>query len=297
MDSGSTLTYENTSKIYEGEGWKIQYHEAGAGEPVIFLHEYGPGSSAWVNYHKNIGELSKHFRCLMPDVGGTGMTVAPEGTQGGHERYALTALKLMDGLGIEKAHIVGHSSGGTASLLFGYTYPDRVLKVVTGSCHHSRGQSFPGGEPYMIANRPSEGNRATMEVTSNPSKENFRRYLKVHIDDEALVTDELVDYVHDTYMANPSRPQEPPTLLSRRSSQITERRGAPYSHLHQLWDVEAPTLIIYGRYDRMCSYEIGLTILNYVADSRIVVFNNCGHWPPFEKPDEWNSQVINFLKL
>jgi pimeloyl-ACP methyl ester carboxylesterase len=61
--------------------------------------------------------------------------------------------------------------------------------------------------------------------------------------------------------------------------------------------VKAPTLIIYGRYDRMCSYEIGLTILNYVADSRIVVLNDCGHWPPYEKPEEYNAYVEAFLKL
>ena len=292
MTTGPVLTEESTARTYEGNGWKIHYHEAGTGEPLILLHGYGPGSSAWLHYWKNIGPLSQHFRCLMPDLGGNGKTVPPPDAGGGHELYALTALTLMDGLGIDKANVAGFSSGGTASLLFGYTYPDRALKIVTGSCHHSRGQSFPGGEPYMIANRPSEGNRATAEVTSNPTRENFRRYLQVHLDDEELVTDELVDYVYNTYMNNPNRPQEPPPLLSRRAP-----RGTPYSHLHQLLDVKAPTLIIYGRYDRMCSYEIGLTILNYVADSRIVVFNECGHWPPYEKPEEWNSQVISFLKL
>ena len=39
-----------------------------------------------------------------------------------------------------------------------------------------------------------------------------------------------------------------------------------------------------------------ITILNHIADSRLVLLNNCGHWPPFEKPADWTAQVLAFLK-
>jgi pimeloyl-ACP methyl ester carboxylesterase len=39
-----------------------------------------------------------------------------------------------------------------------------------------------------------------------------------------------------------------------------------------------------------------IAILNHIADSRFVLLNNCGHWPPFEKPAEWTAQVLAFLK-
>jgi pimeloyl-ACP methyl ester carboxylesterase len=39
-----------------------------------------------------------------------------------------------------------------------------------------------------------------------------------------------------------------------------------------------------------------IAILNHIADSRLVLLNNCGHWPPFEKPAEWTAQVLAFLK-
>jgi len=193
----------------------------------------------------------------------------------------------MDALGLAKANLVGDSMGGTTVLVAAAKYPDRVGKVVTGSCHHSTLQSSrDGGEPYMIANRPSEGNRVTARVTADPTKENFGEYLRVHLDQESLVTDELVDYVHDRYHES---------LANRRSG--GGGPSGPHSNLHQLWDVKAPTLIVYGRYDRMCSYEIGLTILNYVANSRIVVLNDCGHWPPYEKPEEYNAYVEAFFNL
>jgi len=46
-----------------------------------------------------------------------------------------------------------------------------------------------GGDRYLMANRPSEGSRATRQAVDDPSRENIRHYLRVHIDDESLVTD------------------------------------------------------------------------------------------------------------
>jgi 2-hydroxymuconate-semialdehyde hydrolase len=53
--------------------------------------------------------------------------------------------------------------------------------------------------------------------------------------------------------------------------------------------------LIHGRYDRMVPFEVSIAILNHIADSRLVLLNNCGHWPPFEKPAEWTGQVLAFL--
>ena len=43
-------------------------------------------------------------------------------------------------------------------------------------------------------------------------------------------------------------------------------------------------------------FEARIAILNHIADSRLVLHNNCGHWPPFEKPAEWTAQVFAFLQ-
>ena len=60
--------------------------------------------------------------------------------------------------------------------------------------------------------------------------------------------------------------------------------------------VEAPVLLIHGRYDRMVPFEVSIAILNHIADSRLVLLNNCGHWLPYEKPEEWTAQVLSFLQ-
>jgi 2-hydroxy-6-oxonona-2,4-dienedioate hydrolase len=59
---------------------------------------------------------------------------------------------------------------------------------------------------------------------------------------------------------------------------------------------KTPVLLIHARYDRMVAFEVSIAILNHIADSRLVLLNNCGHWPPFEKPAEWTAQVLAFLQ-
>ena len=181
------LTEDGTSKTVTAGGMAVHYHDLGAGEPVLFLHSYGPGTTAWITFHKVAGALSRHFRCILmdlPNFSKTGPIVYREGV---HAVQARTAVALLDALGIARAHFVGNSQGGQSSMVAAITYPDRVIKFVMGGSHIGT-----GGDRYLMANRPSEGMRATREAIADPTRENIRRYLRVHVDDAALVTDELV---------------------------------------------------------------------------------------------------------
>jgi len=45
-------------------GMNVHYHDVGAGGPVLFLRSYGPGTTTWITFHKVVGALSEHFRCI-----------------------------------------------------------------------------------------------------------------------------------------------------------------------------------------------------------------------------------------
>src|SRR6202011_2610400 len=121
----------------------------------------------------------------------------------------------------------------------------------------------PGGDRYLLANRPSEGSRATRQALDDPSRENIRRYLRVHIDDESLVTDELVDYIHWAHTWSPE------FIEARRQSV-----SLPHDYTQDLAQIQA----------------------NHIADWHLLLLNNCPYWPPFEKPAEWAAQLLAFLK-
>jgi 2-hydroxy-6-oxonona-2,4-dienedioate hydrolase len=258
----------------------VHYHDVGEGEPVLFLHSYGPGTTAWITFHKAVGEISRHFRCIlmdMPNFSKTGPVVYREGV---HALQARTAVALLDALGIAKARWVGNSQGGQSAMVAAIAYPERVTKFVMGGSHIGT-----GGDRYLMANRPSEGSRATSQALADPSPENIRRYLTVHLDDSSLVSDELVDYIHRAHTWSPE-------FSAARAQSVS----LPHDYTPDLAGITAPVLLIHGRYDRMVAFEVSIAILNHIADSRLVLLNNCGHWPPFEKPAEWTAQVLAFLR-
>src|SRR3954447_534759 len=222
------LTEAGTSKTVAAGGMTVHYHDIGSGEPVLFLHSYGPGTTAWITFHKTVGTLSQHFRCILmdlPNFSRTGPIVYQEGV---HAVQARTGVTLLDALGIERAHWVGNSQGGQSAMVAAINHPDRVRTFVMGGSHIGT-----GGDRYLMANRPSEGNRATRQAQDDPSRENIARYLRVHIDDETLVTDELVDYIHHAHAWSPAFAE------ARRPSV-----SVPHDYSPGLPGIKSPVLLI-----------------------------------------------------
>jgi 2-hydroxy-6-oxonona-2,4-dienedioate hydrolase len=71
----------------------------------------------------------------------------------------------------------------------------------------------------------------------------------------------------------------------------------PHDYTQDLAGIQAPVLLIHGRYDRVVPFGVSIAILNHIADSRLVLLNKSGHWPPFEKPAEWTAQVLSSLRV
>lgn len=274
------LTEEGTSKTIEAGGMKVHYHDIGEGEPILFSHSYRPGTTAWITWHKVVGEFAKHYRCIlwdMPNFAKSGPVVFNEGI---HSVQARVGTQLLDALGIDSAYWVGNSQGGQSSMVAALNHPERVRKFVLGGAHIGT-----GGDRYLLGNMPSEGWRATVEVMQKPTKENVRRYLSVHIDNQKLVTDELVDYIHHWETWSP---------------EFTEAREKSTSPSHdytaQLDAIQAQGMMVWGRYDRMVVFEMGIAMLNHLNDARMVLLDEVGHWSPFEKPAEYTAHVLGFLK-
>jgi len=280
MASPVEFSEQGTSKTVKAGGMDVHYHDVGSGDPIVLLHSYGPGTTGWITFHKILPALAQQYRCIVMDLPNFGRTGPVTYNEPLHNLQARTALALMDKLGIEKAHLVGNSQGGQSAMVVAMKNPERVNKLVFGACHIKT-----GGDLYLMGNRPSEGSRATNDVIADPTRKNVHRYLRVHIDDQTLVTDDLIDYIHQNYTGHPDH-------VAANAASVS----VPYDHGVDLPNIKAPSLIIWGRYDRMCVFEIGIAALNNIDDSRLVLLNNCGHWPPYEKPEEYTAHLLNFLE-
>jgi 2-hydroxy-6-oxonona-2,4-dienedioate hydrolase len=71
--------------------------------------------------------------------------------------------------------------------------------------------------------------------------------------------------------------------------------SVPHSNMAALATITVPTLVIHGRFDRMVPCEQALQIMSYMPNADLVLLNECGHWPPMERPDAFASLVLDFL--
>ena len=103
--------------------------------------------------------------------------------------------------------------------------------------------------------------------------------------DDSLVTDELVEYIQYWHTKSPE-------LAEARD----KSKRAPHRWEDDLRKIKHQALLIWGRYDRVCAYEIGLNILNHMPTSRFVLLPDTGHWLPFARPAEYTAHVLSFLR-
>ena len=275
------LTEKATSKYQQLETLKVHYNEAGEGEPLIFCVGNGPGTSAWVVYHRVFESLAQHFRCLLLDPPGYGKSdpVVLKG-ESRSTMYARTVRQFMDALKIDKATIVDMSFGAQTGQVFGIEYPDRARKLVLHAC----GVRMPA----VFFNQPTEGVLALANAFVDPTLETMRAMMHSFLykgdsysDEELMLKARL-----ESWRARPELEQ------ARKQSDNIQRNVN-----NDLPKIKAPCLLIYGRDDRVLGGPEGaLVLLNYLHDARLVILNKCGHWVPFERPDEFTRLVIDFVK-
>jgi pimeloyl-ACP methyl ester carboxylesterase len=274
------LSEAGVSRTVEALGTTLHYDEAGDGPPVVLLHSWGVGTTSWITWHKVLPALAEHFRCIAvdsPNIAKSG----PYTDEPVHAGQASAALAVMDALDIPRAHIVATSQGSQSALKLVARAGERVDRLVVGA-HH---MGTTGGE-YLISVDDEEGIRAGMAAEDDPTPVAMRYYLATHINDRSLITDELIEYLIDQHNARPDL--------------AAARAAVSYGEDHDLTSAmtgfDCPTLVIWGRNDRVCHWEIGIRTMNLIPNSRLIVLRDTGHWVPFERPAEYTDHVLTFLR-
>lgn len=272
----------STSKYIEADGLKLHFNEAGSGETVIMLHGAGPGASGWSNFNRNIGPfVEQGYRVILLDMPGfnkSGPIVTDE------PRFHLNARAvkaLMDSLKIERAHLLGNSMGGGSSLAFALEYPERLARMAL--------MGPAGLGPSMFQALPMEGIKLLFGLYQEPTMENLERMLKVFVFDPEQLTDALKQGRYKNMMANPEHMAN--WIKSMELNHIAKTDFSP-----RLREIQAETLVTWGRDDRFVPLDWGLKLLWGMPNARLHVFNKCGHWAQWEHADAFNRLVIDFLK-
>jgi 2-hydroxy-6-oxonona-2,4-dienedioate hydrolase len=185
---------------------------------------------------------------------------------------------VLDQLGIDKASLVGNSMGGQNSLAFALDYPERTDKLIL--------MGAAGAGQSMFVPQPSEGIKILVHTFAEPTAENMRKLIEVMVYDSSFLTDELLQQRVKAALAT-RRPGGPPVLGG---STIPQREIS-----YELGNVNAKTLVIWGRDDRVVPLDWSLRFLWGIPDAQLHIFSKCGHWAQFEHAEEFNRLVEDFL--
>jgi pimeloyl-ACP methyl ester carboxylesterase len=252
---------------------------------LLLLHGSGPGVTGWANYSENLPVFAPKFRTVILDLPGYGGSDPAEGNPIAAAADAVVAF--MDTLGIAKTHIVGNSFGGLVGALVAAHHPERVDRFVTiGGVGFGLFGAFPG-----------EGINLLTEFAENPTRENLAAWLRSMVFDQSLITPELIDerFKHAI---------EPVTLATTRKlyshagvkalAEAVEGPNAVNSFGH-LARIKAPTLIAWGREDRVSTLDRALVPMRLIRNCELHVFPNCGHWTMIEHKFAFERLVLEFL--
>ncbi len=274
-----------TGKFIQLSHGQVHYYDVGQGDVILFLHGSGPGVTARANYEANLPAFSDQFRCLAVDFPGYGLSDPVEGDPiSGCIEVIIDTLNHLD---IKKVHIVGNSMGGIVGSHIAARFPERVGCFVTiGGIGVNLFTAFPG-----------EGLNLLTEFVENPTKERVEKWLRSMVYNQSLVTEELIE---DRFR----QATEPKTFESTKQiyareaihkiAQYRQGEGAIDVIAH-LPKIKSPTLITWGRDDRVSPLDIGLIPMRFIPNCELHVFPNCGHWSMIEKKEEFESLVLSFL--
>jgi pimeloyl-ACP methyl ester carboxylesterase len=266
--SAQTAPQEKTVSVF---GAKIRYLEAGdAAKPkVILLHGLGGMAENW---QFNIAALAAQYHVFVPDQVGFGKSDKPL-LKYRVATYADFLDRFMAELKIDKAHLVGNSMGGWVSGLMAIKYPNRVEKIVLADAAGIIPANLNADEIYQLNNSTRDEIRANMKrIFAAPALQN----------NEALVDQFMTARVtaNDGYTINSLIES-----IKRKEDYLNDRLG----------EIKKPTLIIWGKQDGLLPVSDAGVFNKGIAGSQLIVFENCGHVPQFEKALEFNKAVLDFL--
>jgi pimeloyl-ACP methyl ester carboxylesterase len=256
----------------------VHIEQMGEGEPVILLHGFGASTYAW---RKVMPGLAGSFRVIAIDLNGFGYTQRPRTFESyTREGQADLVLRVMDRLGIEKAHLAGHSYGGGITIWLASRHPERLRSIVLVD---SSAPTYANDRRSRLAGlRPV----AALALRALLRPGSVRRSLINSVYDDSLVTPEMVREYYDRLRVEG---------VVDAYVGLTGPLRTPPEPVH-LETIEVPALVVWGSDDKVISVNAGRRAAGQFPHGEFVVLERTGHIPMEERPEELLQVMLPFLE-
>ena len=262
------------------DGVKLHYEDVGTGIPIVFVHEF---AGDWRSWETQMRYFGRRYRCIAFNARGFPPSDVPDKVDSYSQERARDDIRsVMDALKIDKAHIVGLSMGGFATLHFGFTYPERALSLVVGGCGYGasaekRAQFMEETEAAAQRFDDVGMREAAIGYASAPSRVQYQNK-------DPRGWQEFADQLAD-HSAKGS-------ALTMRG--VQKRRPSLFDLVEKMKTITAPTLVMTGDEDWPC-LEPALLMKRTIPTAGLVVMPNAGHTINLEEPAAFNQHIADFL--
>ena len=261
----------------------IFYTVKGDGKPLLLIHGYGAGMWVW---EKQIEALSQSYRVYVLDLIGHGFSDRPKVSYT-PETYIHFLRDFMDGVGIEKATLIGNSMGGGIAWAMAILYPERVDRLILINC-------VPPDVLHQVKNESFRTLVAIKDIPILPylviaarGKNSIRWILLECVSNIKLITPEVVSRQYPL-----SKIKGSTWVLYSTFKHAEEALKLK----NQLSMIHKPTLFIWGERDLIFPPQVGEAFHQAVAGSKFLKVEKSGHIPMWETPAEVNQAILSFLE-
>ena len=262
------------------DGVRLYFEETGRGMPILFIHEFAGDLTSWEPQVRHFG---RRFRCITYNARGYPPSdVPPTSASYSQQRAVRDAIAVLDHLGIDRAHIVGLSMGGFATLHLGIMFPERARSLCVAGCGY-------GAEPDKRVQFRGEAEAAA-----------------------AMLLEKGMEAFVDRYAYGPTRVQfenndprgfeqfkadfKKHSALGSANTQLGVQRERPslFDLREALSKITVPTLILNGDEDWPCLLP-GMMMKEVIPSAAMAIIPNAGHTINIETPDAFNRELSEFL--
>jgi len=252
---------------------KIYYDIRGEGEPIAFLNGIMARTVSWGNQTKYF--VSNGYKIILHDFRGQGQSERPR-IKYSMDMHVEDLKELLDKLNIKKLHLVGLSYGGKVALMFALKYPEYIKSLTVVSTTPTVDKAIRAKVDRWILGARFRSGRILFQIV----------YPDIYSDG---FLEQKWEFVMTTAPAFEQIDFDALIELSKAFLEV-DLKG-------KMSSINVPTLIVVGSEDKVFPPKYSKMIHEEIKRSKLIIVEGCGHVIIWEKPDEFNKIVHEFIKL
>lgn len=261
-------------KYVESKGAKIYYHERGSGEPLVMIMGFGADGKVW---EKHVSVYEKHFRCILLDNRGVGLSDQPQGPYS-TSMMADDTIAVMDHAGISKAMIAGISMGGAIAQEVAINYPLRVKGLLLISTW------------AKFNNYVKSVYNSLKHIRAGLDGQHYMELLQLWLYAPHYYENHLETLKKDAVEAGKN-----PKPQTRNGFEGQLDACIHHNSTERLNQINVPTLITAGMLDLIAPPEFSHALHQGIKQSQISFYPDCGHVHHWENLERFNEETLEFL--